>query len=194
MSTVTTNHKPDLQLLDGLQHHALKKRNVVLSNGTSSSYYVDVKQAMLLPSLARLVGRQVAAVAEELEASAVGGMIVGAIPIACATLVAQPNDELVAFIVRKDRKEHGLQRWIEGPDEFLQEGTRCLVVDDVVTTGSSTVAAIERVQEANLVVAGVVSVVDRLAGGEKAIEAAAHAPYRALVTINELYPDRPDRD
>jgi len=189
MSTVATNN----QLLEGLQHHALKKQNVVLSNGTSSSYYVDVKQAMLVAPLARLVGRQVAAIARELEATAVGGMIVGAIPIACAALIAQEDDDLVAFIVRKDRKEHGLQRWIEGPDEFLQDGARCLVVDDVVTTGSSTVAAIERVQEANLVVAGVVSVVDRLAGGAKAIEEVAHAPYQALVTIDELYPERPDR-
>lgn len=188
-------HKPlDPSLFEGLKHHALKKQNVILSNGTSSSYYVDVKQAMLLPDLARLVGKAVAEAAHEVEATAVGGMIVGAIPIACAALVAQPGEDLVAFIVRKDRKKHGLQRWIEGPDQFLQKGTRCLVVDDVVTTGSSTVAAIERVREADLTVAGVVSVVDRLAGGAKAIEAAANAPYRALVTIDQLHPERPDRD
>lgn len=194
MSTVATQNSADTKLLEGLQHHALKKRDVVLSNGTTSEYYVDVKQAMLLPGLARLVGAAVSTIAHEVSASAVGGMIVGAIPIACAALVAQSGEDLVAFIVRKDRKEHGLQRWIEGPDEFLRRGeTRCLVVDDVVTTGSSTVAAIERVQEADLIVAGVVSVVDRLAGGREAIEAAASAPYRALVTINELYPDRPDR-
>jgi len=193
MSTATTTQEVDLRLIEGLQRHALKKRDVILSNGTKSSYYVDVKQAMLLAPLARLVGQRVASIAKELDAVAVGGMIVGAIPIACAALVAQQGDGLVAFIVRKDRKEHGLERWIEGPDEFLQDGARCLVVDDVVTTGSSTVAAIERVQEADLIVAGVVSVVDRLAGGAEAIEAAAHAPYRSLVTIDELYPERPDR-
>jgi orotate phosphoribosyltransferase len=190
MSTSATRQAVDPRLLEGLRQHALKFENVVLSNGTSSDYYVDVKQAMLLPDLARIAGREVAQIAHELNASAVGGMIVGAIPIACATLVAQPNDDLVAFIVRKDRKEHGLQKWIEGPDEVLEKGPRCLVVDDVVTTGRSTIEAIKRVQDAGLTVAGVVSVVDRLSGGGEAIEAAAGAPYRALVTIDEIYPDR----
>jgi len=191
MSTTATNKAPDVELLNGLRHHALRKQPVVLSNGTSSSYYVDVKQAMLLPDLARIVGKAIAEVAHEVNATAVGGMIVGAIPIACAALTMQPENDLVAFIVRKDKKEHGLQRWIEGPDERLGQGTRCLVVDDVVTTGSSTVLAIERVQEANFQVAGVVSIVDRLAGGRDAIEAVANAPYRSLVTIDDLYPDRP---
>jgi orotate phosphoribosyltransferase len=193
MSTSATRQTADASLLEGLRKHALKFEDVVLSNGTSSTYYVDVKQAMLLPALARTAGREVARIANELGASAVGGMIVGAIPIACAALVAQPDEDIVAFIVRKDRKEHGLQRWIEGPDEVLQKRPKCLVVDDVVTTGRSTIEAIERVQEAGLTVAGVVAVVDRLAGGGEAIEAAANAPYRALVTIEELYPDRPDR-
>jgi len=146
MSTLATQHAADPILLEGLRDHALKIEDVVLSNGTSSTYYVDVKQAMLLPALARIVGREIARLAHEANASAVGGMIVGAIPIACAALVAQPNEDLVAFIVRKDRKEHGLQRWIEGPDEFLKKDTRCLVVDDVVTTGRSTIEAIEKVR------------------------------------------------
>lgn len=193
MSTLATQQLADKNLQEGLRTHALKIENVALSNGTTSDYYVDVKQAMLLPGLARIVGQEVAQIALEANASAVGGMIVGAIPIACAALVAQANEDLVAFIVRKERKEHGLQRWIEGPDEFLQKGTRCLVVDDVVTTGKSTIEAIERVQGADLTVAGVVSVVDRLAGGGAAIEAFANAPYRSLVTIDDIYPERSDR-
>jgi orotate phosphoribosyltransferase len=76
----------------------------------------------------------------------------------------------------------------------LEPATRCLVVEDVVTTGGSTVRAIERILEEGLEVAGVTSVVDRLAGGAEAIaEASGGAPYRPLVTIDELYPDRPDR-
>ena len=98
---------------------------------------------------------------------------------------------LVGFFVRGERKEHGLQRWVEGP---VEPGARCLVVEDTVTSGGSTVDAIERIREEGLEVAGVLAVVDRLAGGGEAIEAAAGAPYRALVTIDELYPDRPDRD
>ena len=94
--------------------------------------------------------------------------------------------------MRKERKEHGLQRWIEGPP--LDDGERCLIVEDVVTTGGSTVKAIERVREEGLEITGVVSVLDRLAGGGEAIEAAAGgAPYVALTTIDDVYPDRPDR-
>jgi orotate phosphoribosyltransferase len=80
---------------------------------------------------------------------------------------------------------------VEGP--LLEPGERCLVVEDVVTTGGSTVKAIERIKEEGFEVAGVVSVLDRLAGGGEAIERAAGAPYRPLTTIDDVYPDRPDR-
>ncbi|HTR89297.1 MAG TPA: phosphoribosyltransferase family protein, partial [Solirubrobacteraceae bacterium] len=98
-----------------------------------------------------------------------------------------------AFIVRRERKEHGLQRWIEGP--VLEPGERCLIVEDVVTSGGSTVQAVRRVREEGLTVAGVVSVLDRLAGGGEAIQAAigGEASYTALTTIDEVYPHRPDR-
>ena len=75
----------------------------------------------------------------------------------------------------------------------MEAGTRCLVVEDTVTTGGSTVSAIERMREEGLEVVGAVCVVDRLAGGGEAIADAAGAPFRALVTIDELYPERPDR-
>jgi orotate phosphoribosyltransferase len=95
--------------------------------------------------------------------------------------------------VRKDVKQHGLQRRIEGPP--LQPGERCLIVEDVVTTGGSTLQAIEAVREAGLAIAGVVTILDRLAGGAERIrEAAGGAPYEALATIDDVYPDRPDRD
>ena len=132
-----------------------------------------------------------AAQAERVRATAVGGLTMGADPVACAALAA--GAQLKAFFVRKERKEHGLQRWIEGP--LLEKGTRCLVVEDVVTTGGSTVRAIERILEEGLEIAGVTAVVDRLAGGAEAIAAASGgARYRPLVMIDELYPDRPDRD
>ena len=116
----------------------------------------------------------------------------GADPLATAAIGAQAGEDLVAFFVRKERKEHGLQRWIEGP--VLETGSRCLVVEDVVTTGGSTVKVIERILEEGLQIAGVVSVVDRLAGGGEAIEASAEGiHYRPLITIDELYPERPDK-
>jgi len=93
--------------------------------------------------------------------------------------------------VRKESKAHGLQRRIEGP--LLDSGDRCVVVEDVVTTGSSTLAAIEALREAGQEICGVISVLDRLAGGGAAIERAAGAPYVALTTIDDIYPERPDR-
>jgi orotate phosphoribosyltransferase len=178
-------------LLAQLREHALVIGEVTLSSGQTAQYYVDAKRALLRPAGLRAAGELIAAEAAELAATAVGGMTMGADPLACAAIAADGGDELVAFFVRKERKEHGLQRWIEGP--ILEQGTRCLVVEDVVTTGGSTIHAIERIREEGLAVAGVTAVVDRLAGGAEAIEKAAGAPYRPLVTIDELYPDRPDR-
>jgi orotate phosphoribosyltransferase len=178
-------------LLAELREHALVIGDVTLSSGQTAQYYVDAKRALLRPAAFRAAGALIAAEAAECGASAVGGMTMGADPLACAAIAAEDGDGLVAFFVRKERKEHGLQRWIEGP--VLAAGTRCLVVEDVVTTGGSTVRAIERILEEGLEVVGVTAVVDRLAGGAEAIERAADAPYRPLLTIDELYPDRPDK-
>jgi orotate phosphoribosyltransferase len=178
-------------LLAELREHALVIGEVTLSSGQKAQYYVDAKRALLRPPAFRAAGVLIAAEAAERGATAVGGMTMGADPLACAAIGAGEDDGLVAFFVRKERKEHGLQRWIEGP--VLEPGTRCLVVEDVVTTGGSTVRAIERINEEGFEVAGVTAVVDRLAGGAQAIEDAVGAPYRPLLTIDDLYPDRPDR-
>ena len=162
---------------------------VTLTSGREAEYYVDAKRAILRGAGFAALAELVAAEARERAATAVGGMTMGADPVACAAIAADPS--LKAFFVRKERKQHGLQRWIEGPP--LEPGERCLVVEDVVTTGGSTVAAIERILDEGLTVAGVVSVLDRLAGGAAAIEAAAGAPYRPLATIDDVYPERPDR-
>ncbi len=178
------------RLIGALREDALVVGEFTLTSGARAQYYVDAKRAILRAPAFLALGELVAAEAERHRATAIGGMTMGADPVACAALAAG-SIELKAFFVRKDRKAHGLQRWVEGPQ--LHPGERCLVVEDVVTSGGSTVAAIERVQEEGLAVAGVVSVVDRLAGGGEVIEAAAGAPYVALTTVDELYPDRPDR-
>jgi orotate phosphoribosyltransferase len=162
---------------------------VRLTSGRTAGYYVDAKRAILRPAGFRALGVLVAAEAKRAGATAVGGLTMGADPVACAALAA--SAEVKAFFVRKERKAHGLQRWIEGPE--LAPGERCLIVEDVVTTGGSTVAAIERVREEGLEVAAVVSVLDRLAGGAEAIERVARAPYSALTTIDDVFPARPDR-
>ena len=132
-----------------------------------------------------------AAEAHALGASAVGGITMGADPIACAALAG--GADVKAFFVRKERKEHGLARWIEGPT--LAPGERCLVVEDVVTTGGSTIKAIDRVRDEGHEVAGVLAILDRLSGGGGAIQASlgSDVPYRALTTIDDVYPERPDR-
>jgi orotate phosphoribosyltransferase len=176
-------------LVSELREHALVMGEVTLTSGAKAQYYVDAKRAILRRAGFSALGQLVAAEAGARDATAVGGMTMGADPVACAALAA--GADLKAFFVRKERKPHGLQRWIEGPE--LEPGERCLIVEDVVTTGGSTVAAIERVREEGLEVAGVVSVLDRLAGGAEAIEAAVGAPYVALTTIDDVYPERPDR-
>jgi len=186
---------PDLDaakqaLLAELREHSLILGEVTLASGAVAQYYVDARRTLMRPQGFHAAGELIAAMAHELGAEAVGGPATAAIPPACAAIAVPGGEDLVAFFVRSQRKEHGLQRWVEGP---VAAGVRCLVVEDTVTTGGSTATAIGRVQEEGLEVAGVVAVVDRLAGGAEKIEAAAEAPYRALVTIDEIYPDRPDR-
>jgi len=179
------------RLREDLRKHALVLGEVTLTSGRTASYYVDAKRAILLSGTFAALGVLLADVARSCAASAVGGVPVSAIPVACAALAAGFPER--AFIVRKERKEHGLQRWIEGPEPL--PGERCLIVEDVVTTGGSTIEALERLRSEGLVVAGVASVLDRLAGGGEAIQAAlgADARYIALTTIDDVYPERPDR-
>lgn len=178
-------------LLTELREHSLVIGEVTLSSGAVAQYYVDARRTLLRPSGFLAAGELIAAAAVELGADAVGGPATAAIPPACAALAVPAGAGLVGFFVRGERKQHGLQRWVEGP---VEKGGRCLVVEDTVTTGGSTATAIERVAEQELEVVGVIAVVDRLAGGGERIEATAGAPYSALVTIDEIYPDRPDRE
>jgi orotate phosphoribosyltransferase len=177
-------------LLAELREHALVIGEVTLSSGQRASYYVDARRALLRPGGFRAAGELIADAANRAGAEAVGGPVMAAIPLACAAIAVPAGSGLRGFFVRKERKEHGLQRWVEGP---VEPGTTCLVVEDTVTTGGSTVASIERMREARLEPVGGLCVVDRLAGGAEAIEDALGAPFRALATVDDLYPDRPDR-
>jgi orotate phosphoribosyltransferase len=177
------------RLVDELRRHALIVGEVTLTSGARADYYVDAKRAILRPEGFAALGTLVAAQVGDWGGTAVGGMTMGADPVACAALAGGARAK--AFFVRKDAKAHGLQRRIEGPP--LDRGDRCVVVEDVVTTGGSTLAAIGALQDAGHQICGVISVLDRLAGGGEAIERAAAAPYVALTTIEDVYPDRPDR-
>src|SRR5687768_9851159 len=178
------------RLIDELRAHALVVGDVVLTSGATALYYVDAKRAILRPVGFSALADLVAERARAWDATAVGGLTMGADAPACAALAG--GADVKAFFIRKEGKAHGLQRRVEGPP--LGDGDRCLVVEDVVTTGGSTIAAIEALRDEGRRICGVVTVLDRLAGGEERIrEAARGAPYAALATIDDVYPERPDR-
>jgi orotate phosphoribosyltransferase len=163
------------RLLELLTELAYEKRKVTLSSGKESDFYIDTKQASLTAEGHYLVGRLVLAEirAHFAGAQAVGGMTMGADPIASAVsltswLQASP---LPAFYVRKEPKGHGTNQWLEGK-KGLPVPAQVVVVEDVVTTGASTLKAIERCRVEGLHVLGVVALVDREEGGREAVEKA----------------------
>ena len=181
---------PGERLLAALREHALLLNGpFLLTSGRTSQYLIDAKRAILRPEGFSALAELVAAQARSWAATAVGGMTMGADPIACAALAA--GADVKAFFVRKEAKQHGLARRIEGP--ALEPGERCMIVEDVVTTGGSTIRAIEAVRDEGHEICGVLAICDRLAGGSEAIEEVAQAPFVALATIDEVYPERPDR-
>jgi orotate phosphoribosyltransferase len=184
-----TRDEAQARLIVALREEALVIGEVVLTSGRVAQYLIDVKRAVLLPEPFFAIGVLIAEQARALGATAVGGMTMGADPLACAALAG--GADVKGFFVRKEAKDHGLGKRIEGPSLGAED--RCLIVEDVVTTGGSTLRAIEAVRAEGLQVCGVLTVCDRLAGGGAAIEQAAQAPYVALTTIDDVYPDRPDR-
>src|SRR5436309_3244964 len=177
------------RLLAELRGHALIIGEVVLTSGRTAQYLVDAKRAILRPAGFRALAELVARQAGEWGATAVGGMTMGADPIACAALAG--GADVKAFFVRKEIKQHGLSRRIEGP--LLDPADRCMLVEDVATTGGSTIRALEALRDEGHQVCGVLVVCDRLAGGAEAIARAAGVPFVALTTIDDVYPERPDR-
>ncbi len=155
---------------------------MTLSSGREADWYIDMRRLTLHHEAAPLVGRVMRQLTGDLRYDVVGGLTLGADPVAAAMLHAAADGEgfLDACVVRKAGKAHGLQQRIEGPDVA---GRAVLVVDDVSTTGSSPLAAVEALQEAGAEVIGVAVVVDR--GGRTAVEAAG-LEYRAAFELSDL--------
>src|ERR1700760_1688491 len=153
------------RLVSELREHALVIGEVVLTSGRTAQYLVDAKRAILRPAGFAALAQLVAAQAEAWGATAVGGMTMGADPIACAALAG--GADVKAFFVRKEAKQHGLARRIEGP--LLADGDRCMLVEDVVTTGGSTLRALEAIRAEGHEVCGVLAICDRVGGGGRAL-------------------------
>jgi orotate phosphoribosyltransferase len=183
----TATASPVIRELIGLvETKALKRGTFRLASGREASFYLDAKQVVLDAHGAMLVGR---AILERLRSLgplpvAVGGMSIGADPITSAviTMAGVEGLPLKGFMVRKEPKDHGTKKYVEGP---VEPGQRVVIVEDVTTTGGSSLLAIDRVHEFGLVVERVVTVIDRLAGAKDAF-AARGIPLESLVTIRDL--------
>lgn len=154
---------------------------VTLSSGRQADYYVDLRRATLHHRAAALIGRLIRQLTDDWDYTAVGGLTLGADPVATAVMHA-PGRPIDAFVVRKSVKTHGMQRLIEGAEVA---GRRVLVVEDTSTTGGSVLTAVRAVREAGGEVVGVVTVVDRATGAAEAI-AAEGLPYRSVLGLAEL--------
>ncbi len=163
---------------------ALKFGDFTLSSGQKSTYYLDGRLITLHAEGLRLIAQGVLERLEGIEFAAVGGMSLGADPIVggVLTVAAERGRPLVGFLVRKQAKEHGTRRAVEGP---VGPGSSVVIVEDVITTGGSALEAIDRIEELGCRVVAVVGVCDRLQGGAAAF-AARGVPFHTLLTIRDL--------
>ena len=171
-------------LLDLVRRLAVVHGRVTLSSGMEADHYVDLRRVTLQAQAAPLVGRVMLGLVTDWTFDAVGGLTLGADPIAAAMLhtAAARGRALDAFVVRKQGKAHGMQRRIEGPHVT---GRRVLAVEDTSTTGGSVLTAVEALREAGADVVGVAVIVDRDTGAREAIEAAG-LPYRHAFDLADL--------
>ncbi len=171
-------------LLSLVRSQAVVHGRVTLSSGREADYYVDLRRTTLSGEAAPLVGRVMLELTADLEYDAVGGLTLGADPIATAMLhaAAAQGRQLDAFVVRKAVKAHGMQRQVEGPEIT---GRRVLVVEDTTTTGASPLAALAAVRAAGATAVAVATIADRDTGAGATIEAEG-VPYRFVYSLQDL--------
>lgn len=167
-----------------VREKALKFGDFTLASGKKAKYYLDGKQVTLDSSGSRLVGEGILDLLGDELPAAVGGMSIGADPITAAvvTIAGVRGQALSGFLVRKEAKGHGTEKYIEGP---VKPGDRVAIVEDVVTTGGSSLLAIERCEQFGLVVTRVIAIIDRMEGGRQAFEARGY-PFASLLTIQDF--------
>jgi orotate phosphoribosyltransferase len=171
-------------LLTQVTRKAVVPGRVTLSSGKQADYYVDLRRVTLDAQAAPLVGRVMLELTDDWAYDAVGGLTLGADPVAVAMMHAASaaGRDLDAFVVRKEEKTHGLQRRIEGPEVA---GRQVLAVEDTSTTGGSVLTAVEALRQAGAEVVGVAVIVDRSTGARERVEAAGCA-YRYAFGLDDL--------
>jgi orotate phosphoribosyltransferase len=171
-------------LLEQVRTKAIVHGKVTLASGKEAEYYVDLRRITLDSAAAPLIGPAMLELTKDLEYDAVGGLTLGADPVAMSMLhaAAKVGRSLDAFVVRKAEKTHGLQRRIEGPDV---QGRRVLAVEDTSTTGGSVLTAVEALREAGAEVVAVAVIVDRATGARERVESAG-LEYRTVFGLEDL--------
>lgn len=171
-------------LIDLIKQHALQFGDFTLASGKKASFYLDCRKLTLHPLGANQIGAGMLSLLSDNMPNAIGGMAIGADPITAATitLAGQRQLDLLGFIVRKEAKQHGTGRQVEGP---VQPGMTAVVVEDVVTSGGSALKAVDAAREFGLQVTEILAVIDRLEGGREVIEAAG-LKLRTLVHVGDL--------
>ncbi|MCY2963368.1 MAG: orotate phosphoribosyltransferase [Planctomycetota bacterium] len=172
------------RLITLFRERALKFGDFTLASGRKASYYLDGKQISLHSEGLRLVSEGLLELLDGVEFDAIGGMSIGADPIVGGVLAVAGarGRSLCGFMVRKEAKGHGTQRYIEGP---MKPGMKVVVIDDVVTTGGSALQAVDRIVEFGCEVVRIVAVIDRMEGGA-ANFAARNLPLSNLLTIRDF--------
>ena len=172
------------KLLDLVNKHAVVRGDFILSSGQKSTYYIDGKLLSLMPEGLNLFSRVILAMTAKDNIDAIGGLTLGADPIigGVTTLSHELGRPISGLIVRKEKSGHGREKRIEGP---LKPGMKVLVIEDVVTTGSSSFKAIEALEEAGCKIVKVIALVDRLQGGTEAF-AARNVWFEPIFTLKDL--------
>jgi orotate phosphoribosyltransferase len=172
------------RLLELIEQYALKRGHFILASGRESSYYLDGRLVSLHPEGAYLIGKLMFQQIKELNVQAVGGLTMGADPVASAVSIVSflEGQPINAFLVRKEPKGHGTKKQVEGP---LQPGSRVVIVEDTVTTGESPLKAVAAAEAEGCEVVAVMVVIDRQEGARERIEGAGYK-FMPLFTVDDL--------
>ena len=177
----------DRRLLKLLKSLSYEEGDFLLASGKRSTFYIDCKETTLNPEGMYLVGHLMyQRVLRIPDIGAVGGVSIGGDPLVCSTVIASYalRSPIPGFFIRKEPKGHGKNLWIEG-SKNLKEGMNVLILEDVVTTGGSTLKAVEVTRQAGLIVKGVIALLDRLEGGREAIEAKGIS-FTSIFTLDDI--------